>query len=436
MPLEVHSGDLLLMFFVWRNTPAVTTPPGWTNLAEQDRAPASSVIFYKSADGTEGGTTVDVVTSVAKPAAAHVYRIKDWASIEVSTGNSAENATPAPNSLTPSWSAKDTLWISSAHAADDDATFTGYLDRYSDGAYTVSGGGVNSGCSLATCRLGNNVTTENPSGTFTLSESEAWVSWLVAIEPLPNPLRGRALFLPPKAVRAPELLVGRKPTGPVEVDWQHSKANGLRVAVVNSQILTGAAETNDPIRRAGGRWSVEQEHGASTASPLWAGKDIRGLIRIYVDTLTVNTWAVRLNYGFTSNSDTGGFAIQVTSAGAVRFITRNDAGVPFTTVTGVTLSLGKSYVLDFNSDADGETDVAVYDADDPSFPLLGSASYSYPGRRDNYLGLTNYGSFRSLAEWFYLWDKGINKTQGDTMGEYWARDLYQNPYSILKPMGT
>ncbi len=35
-------------------------------------------------------------------------------------------------------------------------------------------------------------------------------------------------FVPPKHVRAPELLIpGRKPVGPVEVDWTHPLARGL-----------------------------------------------------------------------------------------------------------------------------------------------------------------------------------------------------------------
>lgn len=39
-------------------------------------------------------------------------------------------------------------------------------------------------------------------------------------------------FLPPKNLRNPEMLVGRKPIGAVEVDWSHPLARGLVSAVI------------------------------------------------------------------------------------------------------------------------------------------------------------------------------------------------------------
>ncbi len=79
MPAVVNSGELLVAEFVNPGAGTVTTPTGWTQL--HTTVSGGSVrlgSYYKVAAGTEGGTTVDFVTSGTVKALAHVYRVSGW----------------------------------------------------------------------------------------------------------------------------------------------------------------------------------------------------------------------------------------------------------------------------------------------------------------------------------------------------------------------
>jgi len=188
MPTTTVSGELLMMLFVCHTTAAHTTPSGWTvqwNLATSSLS--NTTCFVKVADGTEGGTTVDIVTADAQSAAAQVYRITDWegtlSGVEsgVMVVEDVSN-TPDPPSLTPSWGQMDTLWIAMFGAGDDDETVTSFPTDYTDGVDTVSGAGLGSdaGCEVGTARRELNATTDDP-GQFTLTASEQNVANTVAI---------------------------------------------------------------------------------------------------------------------------------------------------------------------------------------------------------------------------------------------------------------
>ena len=64
MPATVDAGDLLVTLVATDGSATLTTPSGWTNLSS---VPQSTTVrgscSYKIAVGTEGGTTVDFVTS-------------------------------------------------------------------------------------------------------------------------------------------------------------------------------------------------------------------------------------------------------------------------------------------------------------------------------------------------------------------------------------
>ena len=130
MPATVDAGDLLLMLFTADGAPTITTPSGWSIVAAKtDRTSAvCAVIYGKDAAGTEGGTTVDVVTSASEQAAAQVYRITGWGgtlSTDVVAGTpvTAVSADPNPPSVSWTWGTVDVLVIASEHhSANDNAS--------------------------------------------------------------------------------------------------------------------------------------------------------------------------------------------------------------------------------------------------------------------------------------------------------------------------
>ena len=186
MPATVDSGDLLLVMFTNDATDTVTTPTGWTQLFSEIRSPnVRHGGYYKIADGTEGGTTVDFVTSGTETAMAVVYRITSWHGTtppEVGTFAEATSTTPDPPSLTPSWGAEDTLWIAHFGANDNGTgTVSAFPTSYTNG---LSGraNNVASSCMAGSARRNLNATSDDP-GTFTKNNSDAWVANLTAIRP-------------------------------------------------------------------------------------------------------------------------------------------------------------------------------------------------------------------------------------------------------------
>lgn len=184
MPAVVEPGDLLLMHFVNDGNATVATPAGWTLLnTTLSGTQVRSSWYWKLADGTEDGTTVDLVTSAAEHASAQVHRFQagtfDAAvapAIAVAAGTSVS---PNPPNLAPSWGEADTYWIAAYGADDDDAT-TGW--PWTEGqTYTPSGTGSTT-CSAASCVLALRVANIDPA-TFTMAASEEWVAATVAIKP-------------------------------------------------------------------------------------------------------------------------------------------------------------------------------------------------------------------------------------------------------------
>lgn len=191
MPATVVVNDLLLMFFTNDHAPAqtVTTPTGWTLISGVDafEERARLNIFGKKAAGTEGGATVDVVTSGAQMATAQVYRIlaAEWsqvlAEIEVGVGAQAQSTSPNSPALTPVGGAKDYLWIA-ATGCDTNTTVSVYPTNYTNGTDTVNGGGTpTEGATTGTARRELNATTDNP-GVFTTA-SVRWAAQTLVIPP-------------------------------------------------------------------------------------------------------------------------------------------------------------------------------------------------------------------------------------------------------------
>lgn len=189
MPSTVVVNDTLLIcasFSAFSANPF--TAAGFTQVDRRSRSQGgdevSGWIGKKLADGTEGGTTVDVVTNVAATGAVRVYRIANniFDDIE-SVDTSGTTTTPDPGSLNPAgWGTEETLWIAVAMAGNDDLTFSGFPAGYGNTNSTVSGAGTDAGCGIGTAELESEVASQNP-GTFTLPSTEVWVAFTLGIRP-------------------------------------------------------------------------------------------------------------------------------------------------------------------------------------------------------------------------------------------------------------
>ena len=124
LPSGIAAGDLIIAFLAQDACACTATWPNpWVEIVEQGNGSANSLhIAYLIASG--GETTVVPTLSVAEQSQHLSIRIAagDWQGVpEVATPVTANSANPNSGSLTPSWGAADTLWIT-AFGIDDPAT--------------------------------------------------------------------------------------------------------------------------------------------------------------------------------------------------------------------------------------------------------------------------------------------------------------------------
>jgi hypothetical protein len=192
MPATVNTGNLLIALFTNDGSATVTTPDGWSLLASTASGSAVRLsVYYKIAAGTEGGTTVNFVTSASEQAAAQVYRITNWHGTtppEISTTATGTSTAPNPASLSPAgWDVADTLWLAVAgQDRGDQSGTTAYPAHYTDGISTLSSSGTEN-CRTLSARRALATASENP-GAFTIPVSEEWVAFTIAVRPAPHDL--------------------------------------------------------------------------------------------------------------------------------------------------------------------------------------------------------------------------------------------------------
>lgn len=182
MPATVNVGDVLVCLFGNDGSATtVTTPTGWTQESSEGNG-ARLGVYSRTADGTEGGTTVDFVTSIGEKAAAQVFRLTGaQGDVEVGTSVATNDATAEHPSLTPSWGAADTLWIAVSARAFT-RTVSSFPTNYTDGLDSASGYVDNTDCQLAAARRELNAATESGAVT-TFSGTDSARSQTVAIRP-------------------------------------------------------------------------------------------------------------------------------------------------------------------------------------------------------------------------------------------------------------
>ena len=182
MPATVTVGDLLVCLIgIGNNSATITTPSGWTaGATEASDGASKAFLFYKVASGTEGGTTVNFVTSAGIRAAAQVFRFQagtysgtpEIAFSENPPGT--PNANPDPPNLAPSWGSANTYWLifCTVNSSPTVSVYPG-----SSGVITTA-----NTASIASCYDTTPGASLNP-GAFTISASLRWVAGVVAIRP-------------------------------------------------------------------------------------------------------------------------------------------------------------------------------------------------------------------------------------------------------------
>ncbi len=178
LPTTLNSGDLILILFSSfessAGTTTVTNPSGWTELVNNDAVRNDVLLTARVSDGTEGGSSVNVVTSTARTAVAQAIRITGWfgtistgvavAFAEVETTSSPPHDFDSPN-LAPGWGALDILWGSMISVGDDNEAVDAFPTNYSDGLDGQSGVGNNLYSSVASSWRELNASSEDPGPT-------------------------------------------------------------------------------------------------------------------------------------------------------------------------------------------------------------------------------------------------------------------------------
>lgn len=178
MPSSASVGDLLVMIVTTNVATTTTTPSGWTLLYTETSITPRTSIYYKGADGTEGGTTVDVVTASSCLMSGIVSRVAAATysgAPELTTPANGSSVAPDSPSLSPSWGALNTLWIAVASTTNN-RTVTSY-------PYATSQTQTTNGPLVAVCYTGVNAAFLDPPA-FALSVSTTWAAFTVAIRPV------------------------------------------------------------------------------------------------------------------------------------------------------------------------------------------------------------------------------------------------------------
>ena len=182
LPATVSAGDLLIINVSSRYGTTVTMPGGWTLLTSGTSGTGGTdrvlSIYYKTAAGTEGGTTITVTLSISGAATSTAYAISGWQGTPEAATAIGSSTTPDPPSLSASWGGASSLFLAafSAYGSAASAIPTGYSDGIGGSSgnpsYNATGGAEKSGSSAS----------ENPSA-FTKPETGPWVAATIAIQP-------------------------------------------------------------------------------------------------------------------------------------------------------------------------------------------------------------------------------------------------------------
>jgi hypothetical protein len=185
MPSGATVGDLVLVFIAndGNATISVTSGTGWTQLRSNAVSTLARVtLYYKVLTGSGDNLTIGIS---ANEGVAYVsYRVTDQhasSAPEASTAATNTNANPNSLSLNPTnWDVEDTLWFT-VYGWDGNVSHTTYPTNFASNQRTERWANTG-GCGIAASTRNNAAVSEDP-GNATLSGSEDWVAFTVAVRP-------------------------------------------------------------------------------------------------------------------------------------------------------------------------------------------------------------------------------------------------------------
>lgn len=187
LPATINAGDLILVAISSNTNAAITfSATGYSSLISDTTSGSSFGVLFKSAAGTEGGTTLTINLSASGRTAQVAMDIRGWGG---ATPGQAEaigaSGAPNPPSLTPAGGAANFLWIAIGQNKDTSNTLTSDPTNYNLGVIDSgnSGSGSTGTPLIAAAARQLNAATEDP-GTFTfLATTTAWSAATISVHP-------------------------------------------------------------------------------------------------------------------------------------------------------------------------------------------------------------------------------------------------------------
>lgn len=190
------SGELLLLFIslyadgLGDNADISSGPSGWTLLGTPNSSESHlTYVYAKVSSGSEGASVSFTTTDNTFDSCA-CFSISGWSGtvgdLTISSVASGNSDSPNPGNCNPGTSA-EYLWIVFTGFVDDGATVSSYPTDFSDNqTYKDNGGGSNEHVTVAVATREYTGSSLDP-GTYTLSETEGWEAWTVAVLPSSGP---------------------------------------------------------------------------------------------------------------------------------------------------------------------------------------------------------------------------------------------------------
>jgi hypothetical protein len=185
------AGELIVMFIRFAAAPGTITATGYTAFAGPDSSDASddtSAIYYRWADGTEGGadtiTTANSVKSagtgcIVQGAENPATQAPQTSTVAIGTGANAD-----PTTVTPTGGAKDYLWLSYLGMDGETQTASiggGWSLQGADNSGT--GGAAATNCLTWQATFASNAASMDPPAWTSSAPANGWTAWAVAVHP-------------------------------------------------------------------------------------------------------------------------------------------------------------------------------------------------------------------------------------------------------------
>lgn len=277
LPASIAAGNFLFLVLRSAGGDTHSTPSGWSSLVLNNTADGSddtTSIFYKqSASGSEGGSvTVNGTASLKfSSTAARISGHDPNTTPAIAGPDTGASTTPTTPSLTPvlGGESQDFLWIAiAAYEGEqtDPPTYPADSTLGRAAGQSGTGGAIATNCRNAQAMQQLNAATENPDD-YTISVSDQWSGWTVAIFPLPPTRRAEVSWA--------ELEV---PLGPrrAQVSWAEFE---VPLGPRRAQVSWSEFEVPTAPRRAEISWTeLEVPLGPRRCQISWAELEVPNLV--------------------------------------------------------------------------------------------------------------------------------------------------------------